>query len=114
MSWSLAFSRRMSKRSASLNWPSSWLADDVTISSLEPAGIGMPAISTSRVARRRHAATEPLWRRHSSTALGIRSGSSQISRQASGCCNSSLMALADALAVVSWAATMPAIIMECR
>ncbi len=63
---------------------------------------------------KRQAATEPLWRRHSSTALSSRPGSSQSSRQASGCCSSSLMALAEALAVVSCAATMPAIIIECR
>ena len=84
------------------------------MSSFEPAGTATPPITTSRVARRRQAATEPLWRRHSSTALGISAGFSQICFQAPGCCSSSLTALAVALAVVSCAATMPAIIMECR
>jgi D-serine deaminase-like pyridoxal phosphate-dependent protein len=104
----------MSNRSASAKCASSWLAEEVTIRSFEPAGMSMPPTCTSLVARRRQAATEPLWRRHSSTALEIRPGSSQMSRQACGCCSSSFIALAVALAVVSCAATMPAIIIECR
>jgi len=104
----------MSNRSASAKRRSSWLADEVMISSFAPAGISTPSIRTARVARRRQAAIEPLWRRHSSTAFGISRGSSHRSCHAPGCCSSSLIALAPALAVVSCAATMPAIIIECR
>ncbi len=63
---------------------------------------------------RRHAATEPLRRRHSSTAFGIRLGSAQSSCHTWRCESSTLSAFAVALAVVSCAATMPAIIIECR
>ena len=60
----------------------------------------------------RHAMMEPATRRHSSTALGISAGFSQMASQASRCDSSVMKALAVALEVVSCAAAMMAIIME--
>ncbi len=104
----------MSKSSALSKCRSSWLADEVTISSFDPFGISMPPMVVSSVTSRRHAATEPEWRRHSSTAFGIRLGSAQISSHTLRFSSSRRKALAEALAVVSCAATIPAIIIECR
>jgi hypothetical protein len=68
----------------------------------------------SAVAMRRQAMMEPATRRHSSTALGISAGFSQMASQASRCVSSVMKALAVAFDVVSCAAAMMAIIMERR
>ena len=81
---------------------------------LVPAGKDIPPTFTLDKATRRQETMEPEKRKHSSMALGISCGSSANSAQAVGCSSSSRIALAVALAVVSWAATMPAIIMECK
>ena len=104
----------MSNRSASSKRRSSRLPEACTIRSLAPAGIATPPTSVSAVASRRQATTEPAWRKHSSAALGISEGSAQISSQASPSVRRSLIAFAAACAVVSCAATMIAIIIECR
>ncbi len=112
--WSPADNRCRSNRSPSSKCRGSRLAVACTISSREPAGMRTPPTSASRVEMRRQAATEPTYRRHSSTAFGMRPGSAQRSAQRCLSSSSSFTALLPACAVVSWAATMPAIMIECR
>ena len=90
------------------------LAEAITISSLPPSGMATPPTWASAVATRRQAMMEPATRRHSSTALGISAGLSQMASQALRWVSSVMKALAVALEVVSCAAARMAIIIERR
>ena len=91
----------MSNSSGSGKIESSRFADAVTINSRPPAGISTPPTSVSTTAWRRHATTEPLYRKHSSTAFGISVGSAQSSSHAALFSSNVRNALPDALVVVS-------------
>ena len=100
--WSLAFSRRTSKRSPSGKWLESWLAEPSPMSSFAPSSSSTPPSVTAFVVTRRQVGTEESKRRISSTALGMSDGSSQIASHWSRWVRSARMPAAVAFDVVSW------------